>query len=53
MESEDYDNLNELSKATLGSYIKKAAQSATDKAVQATGNLANKQYYTGRAQASA
>lgn len=53
MESEDYDNLNELSKATLGQYIKKAAQSATDKAVQATGNLANKQYYTGRAQASA
>lgn len=53
MESDDYDNLNELSKATLGSYIKKAAQSATDKAVQATGNLANKQYYTGRAQASA
>ena len=53
MESEDYDNLDELSKATLGSYIKKASQSATDKAVQATGNLANKQYYTARAQASA
>ena len=53
MESEDYDNLDELSKATLGSYIKKAAQSATDKAVQATDNIANKQYYRGRAQASA
>lgn len=53
MESEDYDNLNELSKATLGSYIKKASQSATDKAVQATANIANKQYYTGNAQASA
>lgn len=53
MESEDYDSLDELSKATLGSYIKKASQSATDKAVQATANLANKQYYTGRAQAAA
>ena len=53
MESEDYSNLDELSKATLGSYIKKAAQSATDKAVQATDNLANKRYYTGNAQAAA
>lgn len=53
IESEDYDNLDELSRATLGSYIKKAAQSATDKAVQATDNIANKRYYTGRAQASA
>jgi hypothetical protein len=52
-ESEDYDNLDELSRATLGSYIKKAAQSATDKAVQATDNLANKRYYAGRAQAAA
>jgi hypothetical protein len=59
VEAREFDALNapeeldELSRATLGSYIKKAAQSATDKAVQATDNLANKRYYTGRAQAAA
>ena len=47
MESEDYDNLNELSKATLGSYIKKASRNSTDNAVRATGKITNKEYTDG------
>lgn len=47
MLDEDYENLDELSKATLGSYIKKASRNATDNAVRATGKITNKEYTDG------
>lgn len=47
MLDEDYTNLDELSKATLGSYIKKASRNSTDNAVRATGKIANKEYTDG------
>lgn len=47
MLDEDYTNLDELSKATLGSYIKKASRNSTDNAVRATGKLTNKEYTDG------
>lgn len=47
MLDEGYENLDELSKATLGSYIKKASRNATDNAVRATGKITNKEYTDG------
>jgi hypothetical protein len=47
MLDEDYENLDELSKATLGSYIKKASRNVTDNAVRATAKITNKEYTNG------
>ena len=47
MLDEDYENLDELSKATLGSYIKKASRNSTDNAVRATAKITNKEYTNG------
>lgn len=47
MLDEDYENLDELSKATLGSYIKKASRNSTDNAVRATAKITNKEYTDG------